>query len=99
MINLNIIIVMFVTSNIFLLYESYRTDTNKTNLRKHNYTESTIGVDKFKTFSKYLRSSNIKKINETLLITSKKFKNKIFGQYCLNPNLTINPNELVHLLF
>jgi hypothetical protein len=94
MINLNIIIVMFVTSNIFLLYESYRTDTNKTNLRKHNYTESTIGVDKFKTFSKYLRSSNIKKFNET-----KKLKTKMFGHYCLNPNLTINPNELVHLLF
>ena len=97
MINLNIIIVIFVISNIFLLYESYNTDTNKTNLRKHNYTES-ITVDHFKTFRKYLRSSNIKKINETLLITSKKFKNKVFGQYCINPNSSFSPIELIHLL-
>ena len=33
---------MFIISNIFFVYESYNNNSNKQNLRKHNYTETIV---------------------------------------------------------
>ena len=121
MINLNTIIVMFVISNIFLLYGSYNVDSNKPNLRKHNYSEIAVTpVEKLKytACKKYLRNSaqeinkltipkiihKSRKTKDPIIINSNKLYSQrlrkiVFGQYCINPNITINTSELVHLLF
>lgn len=85
------------------------TETIVSNMLVNNTSKQNLRSLNNNTCRKYLRSSinnnNIRvspvipEFTKTIKLNQQRLRKRIFGQYCINPNITLSTSELVHLLF